>query len=53
MTVTNLFAVRYRYPQILSTHRDPIGPENDLFLLPTVKQAHMVVAIWGNQGPKF
>ena len=50
MTMANLFAVRCRYPQILSTHRDPIGPENDRFLLPAIDQAHTVVAMWGNHG---
>ena len=52
MTMANLFAVRCRYPQILSTHRDPIGPENDRFLLPTIKEAPTVVAMWGNHGLK-
>jgi hypothetical protein len=52
MTIANLFAVRCRHPQILSTHRDPIGPENDRFLLPTIEQAHTVVAMWGNHGLK-
>ena len=52
MTMANLFAVRCRYPQILSTHQDPVGPDNDRFLLPAVKQAHTVVAMWGNHGLK-
>ena len=38
MTMANLFAVRCRHPQILSTHQDPVGPENDRFLLPTIEQ---------------
>ena len=50
MNIANLFAVRCRYPQILSTHQDPVGPENDRFSLPTIKQAHTVVAMWGNHG---
>ena len=50
MTMANLFAVRCRYPQILSTHQNPVGPENDRFLLPTIEQAHTVVAMWGNHG---
>ena len=52
MTMTNLFAVRCRYPQVLSTHQDPVGPENDRFLLPVIEQAHTVVAMWGNHGLK-
>ena len=52
MTMANLFAVRSRYPQALSTHQDPVGPENDRFLLPAIEQAHTVVAMWGNHGLK-
>ena len=52
ITLANLYAVRCRRPQILSTHQDPVGPENDRFLLPTVKQAHTLVAMWGNHGLK-
>jgi hypothetical protein len=52
MTMANLFAVRCRHPQILSTHQDPIGPENDRFLALTIQQAHTVVAMWGNHGLK-
>ena len=52
LTVANLFAIRCRYPQILSSHEDPVGPENDRFLVPTIKQAHTVVAMWGNHGLK-
>jgi hypothetical protein len=52
MTMANLFAVRCRYPQILSTHQDPVGPENDRFLLPAIEQAQTAVAMWGNQGLK-
>ena len=52
MTMANLFAVRCRYPQVLSTHQDPVGPDNDRFLLPALKQAHTVVAMWGNHGLK-
>ena len=52
ITMANLFAVRCRYPRILSTHQDPVGPENDRFLIPIIKQAHTVVAMWGNSGLK-
>ena len=52
ITMANLFAVRCRYPRILSTHQDPVGPENDRFLIPIIKQAHTVVAMWGNRGLK-
>ncbi|HCG96402.1 MAG TPA: hypothetical protein DEX20_12355 [Halieaceae bacterium] len=52
MTMANLFAVRCRHPQILSTHQDPVGPANDRFLLPAIEQAHTVVAMWGNHGLK-
>ena len=52
ITLANLFAVRCRYPQILSTQQDPVGPQNDQFLIHAIKKAHTVVAMWGNQGLK-
>ena len=52
MTMANLFAIRCRYPHILSTHQDPAGPENDRFLLPAIEQADTIVAMWGNHGLK-
>ena len=52
MTMANLFAVRCRYPKVLSTHQDPVGPANDRFLLPAIEQAHTMVAMWGNHGLK-
>jgi hypothetical protein len=50
--MANLFAIRCRYPQILSTHRDPVGPENDQVLMTVIGGAQTVVAMWGNQGLK-
>ena len=52
ITMANLFAVRCRYPQILSSHQHPVGPETDRFLLPAIEQAHTVVVMWGNHGLK-
>ena len=52
MTMANLFALRCRYPQVLSTHQDPVGPDNDQFLLPAIEKADTVVAMWGNYGLK-
>ncbi|MAJ27377.1 MAG: hypothetical protein CME52_06025 [Halieaceae bacterium] len=52
ITMANLFAIRCRYPQILSTHRDPVGPENDQVLMTVIGGAQTVVAMWGNQGLK-
>ena len=52
MTMANLFAIRCRYPHILSTHQDPVGSDNDRFLLPAIEQAHTAVAMWGNHGLK-
>ena len=50
--MANLFAIRCRYPQILSTHRDPVGPENDQVLMMVIEGAQTVVAMWGNHGLK-
>ena len=50
MAIANLFAIRCRYPNILWTASDPVGPENDAFLETAIREAHMVIAIWGNHG---
>jgi hypothetical protein len=50
MTIANLFAIRCRYPHILSTNRDPVGPENDRILTTAIRNAQTAVAMWGNHG---
>jgi len=45
--VVNLFAYRAPYPRILRTVPDPIGPQNDRYLVQAVRRAQLVVAAWG------
>lgn len=48
--IVNLFAYRSPKKEILKTISDPIGPENDRYILESVKNASLVVAGWGNDG---
>lgn len=47
MCMTNAFAFRSTDPAGLRTAADPIGPENDRYLLEISKHAGKVVAAWG------
>lgn len=46
----NLFAFRSTDPKGLRTTADPIGPENDRYLLEYTRNARLVVAAWGTHG---
>lgn len=46
----NAFALRSTDPRGLRDVRDPVGPENDVFLLMGVKEAAKTVVCWGNHG---
>lgn len=48
--VTNIFAYRSTDPSILKTLDDPVGAENDDFLLSSASAAAMVVCAWGQHG---
>lgn len=50
MLMGNLFAYRATDPQTLKRVKDPIGPDNDEWLLKLAKKADKVVAVWGNGG---
>lgn len=47
LVVTNIFAWRATDPKELKRVEDPIGPENDAYLLSTARHASMVVCAWG------
>ncbi len=51
--VVNLFAYRSPHPKMLTQVPDPVGPENDRYLLAAVKQAEQVIVAWGNWGCLF
>ncbi|MBE9061028.1 DUF1643 domain-containing protein [cf. Phormidesmis sp. LEGE 11477] len=54
LEVVNLFGYRTPHPaqlkQALNQAEDPIGDQNDRYLLQTVEEADQVVLAWGNWG---
>ena len=50
LVVTNLFALRATDPRELRCVADPVGPQNDDWILDTARQADRVVCAWGNHG---
>ena len=48
--MANLFAFRSTYPKDIYLTDNPIGNENDNFILECVTQSDLVVACWGNNG---
>ena len=48
--MTNLFAIRATDPQIMLKHSNPIGPENNHYLVKIAHDAGMILAAWGNHG---
>ena len=50
LCMTNLFAFRATKPADMQRATDPIGPENDAFLIRHAREAQVVVAAWGVNG---
>jgi len=50
MEIVNLFAYRSTSPKKLYTYTDPIGKDNDLFILNSVKKANKIIIAWGTHG---
>lgn len=50
MLMANLFAFRATEPTEMMQAADPIGPENDAWLLKCAEKAALVVAAWGTKG---
>lgn len=50
LEVVNLFAYRVSQPQRLWQVSDPIGPENDGYVLRAVQASEMAIAAWGQWG---
>lgn len=50
LCVANLFAFRSTNPSVIFSEKDPVGQENDNWLLSLAKDSEIVVAAWGNQG---
>ena len=50
LLMANLFAYRSTYPKEIYLIDDPIGKDNDYYLLECVKQSDLIMACWGNNG---
>ncbi len=50
LEVVNQFAYRATYPRELLKAHDPVGPENDHYILDAADRADAVLLAWGNQG---
>jgi hypothetical protein len=50
LVVTNLFAFRTPSPRALRRAAEPIGPENDAYLLRAARDAHRTICAWGTYG---
>lgn len=50
LCMTNLFAYRATFPEIMMAFDAPVGPENDAILQERAKGAGVVVAAWGARG---
>ncbi|MCA9485619.1 MAG: DUF1643 domain-containing protein [Nanoarchaeota archaeon] len=50
LSVCNLFAFRATLPSDLKKAKDPVGKENDLWLMRESLRAEKIVAGWGNHG---
>ncbi|MEM8722907.1 MAG: DUF1643 domain-containing protein [Cyanobacteria bacterium P01_G01_bin.39] len=50
LEVVNLFAYRTSKPSLLKQATEPIGKNNDRFILESVEKSDKVILAWGNHG---
>lgn len=50
LTVVNLFAYRATSPKDMKAATDPVGPENDKYILEAMRESIVAVAAWGQHG---
>lgn len=50
LLMTNIFAFRATDPKVMKAHPDPVGPENDRYLVQSAREAAIIVGAWGNHG---
>lgn len=50
LCMTNIFAWRDTKPEAMKRAQDPVGPENDRWLIEIAHGAYLRVAAWGNHG---
>jgi hypothetical protein len=51
--MANLFAFRSTDPNKLNHKADPVGPENDSYILKSASEVDLIIACWGNPGRLF
>ncbi len=50
LCMANLFAFRATEPKDMKSAVDPVGPENDSYLIKIASKSKIIVAGWGNDG---
>jgi len=50
LIVCNIFALRSTDPKGLRDVEDPIGEDNDRYILQSAKESDMIICAWGNHG---
>ena len=50
LCMTNIFAFRATDPTVMLAEPDPVGPDNDYWLVESARRAAIVVAAWGVHG---
>ena len=50
LEVVNLFAYRTPHPSLLKQAAEPIGRDNDRFIIESVEKSDRVILAWGNHG---
>lgn len=50
MIMTNIFAYRSTNPYAMMSQEDPVGLENDAYLVDSSRQASLIMAVWGIHG---
>jgi hypothetical protein len=50
LCMTNIFAFRATDPEVMMAQADPVGPDNDRWLVELAASAAIVVAAWGVHG---
>jgi len=50
MCMTNLFAWRATDPADMRRQKDPVGPDNNMWLVSLAGEASLIICAWGNHG---